>query len=121
MHGPPSACRLQLTHVLLCIACSCVRAAPPPPASSPATASPLAVAIITHWSKYTTELYVATEVFAIICFALLMIFFLVLVLFQGAVSDHLRISELLAGPAPYTHAHTKQAVHAANQQQPARS
>ena len=45
------------------------------------------------------ELYLGTEVFAFLCFALFILFFLALVIFQNAVSDQLGISEW-GGAAP---------------------
>ncbi len=45
------------------------------------------------WTKYTTELYIGAEVFAFLCFAMFIIFFLALVIFQNAVTDHLGMSK----------------------------
>ncbi|GIL62966.1 hypothetical protein Vafri_17133 [Volvox africanus] len=52
----------------------------------------------TSWSKYSTELYVGAEVFAFICFVMFMLFFLTLVIFQGAVTDHLGINTEMNNP-----------------------
>ncbi|PNH05448.1 hypothetical protein TSOC_008265 [Tetrabaena socialis] len=52
----------------------------------------------TTWTKYSTELYVGTEVFAFICFAMFIIFFLTLVIFQNAVTDHLGINAEMTNP-----------------------
>jgi hypothetical protein len=47
----------------------------------------------TSWTKYSTEMYQGAEVFAFICFVMFMLFFLTLVIFQSAVTDHLGMSE----------------------------
>ncbi|GLI62517.1 hypothetical protein VaNZ11_005173 [Volvox africanus] len=52
----------------------------------------------TSWTKYSTELYVGAEVFAFICFVMFMLFFLTLVIFQGAVTDHLGINTEMNNP-----------------------
>ncbi|PNW78709.1 hypothetical protein CHLRE_09g387467v5 [Chlamydomonas reinhardtii] len=52
----------------------------------------------TSWTKYSTELYIATEVFCFICFVMFMLFFLVLVILQGAITDHLGINTEMTNP-----------------------
>ncbi|EFJ43339.1 hypothetical protein VOLCADRAFT_106917 [Volvox carteri f. nagariensis] len=53
---------------------------------------------VTAWGKYSTDLYIGAEVFAFICFAMFILFFLILVIFQGAVSDHLGINTEMNNP-----------------------
>ncbi|KXZ54155.1 hypothetical protein GPECTOR_5g253 [Gonium pectorale] len=50
------------------------------------------------WTKYSTELYIGAEVFAFICFAMFILFFLTLVIFQSAVTDHLGINTEMTNP-----------------------
>ncbi|GIL69805.1 hypothetical protein Vretimale_10147 [Volvox reticuliferus] len=52
----------------------------------------------TSWTKYSTELYIGAEVFAFVCFVMFMLFFLTLVIFQGAVTDHLGINTEMNNP-----------------------
>lgn len=54
--------------------------------------------IITSWTKYSTELYIGAEVFAFVTCGMLLVFFLVLVIFQGAVSDQLGIGQDMNNP-----------------------
>ncbi|GFR46625.1 hypothetical protein Agub_g8230 [Astrephomene gubernaculifera] len=65
------------------------------PVSSNSTVSAV---LDTNWTKYSTELYVGAEVFAFICFAMFIIFFLTLVIFQAAVTDHLGINTEMSNP-----------------------
>lgn len=53
---------------------------------------------VAAWSKYTTELFIGTEVFAFLCFVLFILFFLALVIFQSAVSDQLGITQAMSNP-----------------------
>jgi hypothetical protein len=55
-----------------------------------------ALPAVTVWGQYNTGQYIATVVFSYICFAMLILFFLALVLFQGAVTDELGICEARA-------------------------
>ncbi|GLC41916.1 hypothetical protein PLESTB_001047200 [Pleodorina starrii] len=50
------------------------------------------------WTKYSTELYIGAEVFAFICFVMFILFFLTLVIFQSAVTDHLGINTEMTNP-----------------------
>ncbi|KAG2487183.1 hypothetical protein HYH03_014161 [Edaphochlamys debaryana] len=53
---------------------------------------------VSSWTKYSTELYIGTEVFCFICAAMFMIFFLALVIMQSAVTDHLGINNEMTNP-----------------------
>eukprot|EP00877_Chromochloris_zofingiensis_P002190 jgi/Chrzof1/11972/Cz06g16170.t1 len=56
--------------------------------------SELEVKLSTAWSKYNTGEYVATIVFAYMCFVMFILFFFALVIFQSAVSEELGIGKL---------------------------
>ena len=54
----------------------------------------------TSWTKYSTELFTGAEVFSFVCFVMFILFFLTLVIFQSAVTDHLGMSERRARGPP---------------------